>query len=237
VAVSGGARGALAGLGLSVRMGLPREPEAWARRVATAPRRTYLAGSMGSSLAPGILIAAPPLGDPNFDRSVVLLASHDPDGSFGWVINGRMVLTMGELLEQAGFRPSARTDSALLNRGVCRGGPVATNQVWLIFPESPVTADVEGQLRIAPGICATASRALLERLAAGEEVPHVRAFAGYAGWAAGQLEHEVKVGAWLPGAAAEQLVFRQDTSSVWADAYALQGTTPMAFTSRTVGSA
>ena len=190
-----------------------------------------------SSLAPGILIAAPPLGDPNFDRSVVLLASHDPQGSFGWIINGEVVLTMGELLEQAGFRPNPRTSSALLNRGVSRGGPVATNQVWLIFPESPATAQVEGQLQVAPGICATASRALLERLAAGDALPHVRAVAGYAGWAAGQLEHEVKMGAWLPGPPAAQLVFRQDTGSVWADAYTLQGTTPMAFTSRTVGSA
>jgi putative transcriptional regulator len=124
-----------------------------------------------------------------------------------------------------------------LSQGVRRGGPVAANQVWLIFPESLAIGEVEGQLRVAPGICATASRGLLERLAAGDDLPHVRAVAGYAGWAAGQLEDEVKMGAWLPGPPAQQLVFRQDTGSVWADAYALQGTTPIAFTSRTVGSA
>ncbi len=190
-----------------------------------------------SSLAPGILIAAPPLNDPNFDRSVVLLASHDEEGSFGWVINGPMVLTMGELLRQAGMPPSPSAPKAFLQQDVRRGGPVATNQVWLIFPDGPSAESIEGQLRVAPGICATASRSLLERLAAGDELPHVRAVAGYAGWGAGQLEQEVNSGAWLPGSANPTLVFRDDTSSVWTDAYALQGTTPMAFTSRTVGSA
>src|SRR6476646_3872274 len=54
-----------------------------------------------SSLAPGLLVAAPRLGDRNFDRSVVLLAAHGPDGAFGWVINGREVMTVDELLTRA----------------------------------------------------------------------------------------------------------------------------------------
>jgi len=45
------------------------------------------------------------------------------------------------------------------------------------------------------------------------------------------------VGAWLPGSVESTLVFRADISAVWADAYALQGTSPMAFTTRTVGQA
>ncbi len=188
-----------------------------------------------SSLAPGILIAAPPLSDPNFDRSVVLLASHDSQGSFGWIINGPTVLTMGELLEQAGLQVSPETSTAFLEQSVTQGGPVATNQVWLMFPDPPPELQVEGQLQVAPGICATASRALLERLAAGGRWPGLRAIAGYAGWGAGQLEDELSSGAWLPGSAQAELVFRRDTSTVWQDAYALQGTTPMAFTSRTVG--
>ena len=54
-----------------------------------------------SVLAPGLLVAAPPLGDPNFDRSVVLLAAHGPEGAFGWIINGRDVMTLPELLVRA----------------------------------------------------------------------------------------------------------------------------------------
>src|ERR1043165_8011735 len=64
-----------------------------------APRR-YVRKRM-SSLAPGLLVAAPPLADPNFDRSVVLLAAHGPEGAFGWVITGREVMTVGELIDRA----------------------------------------------------------------------------------------------------------------------------------------
>jgi len=51
-----------------------------------------------SKLAPGLLLAAPPLADPNFDKSVVLLASHGDEGAFGWVLNGRPLMSLSELL-------------------------------------------------------------------------------------------------------------------------------------------
>ncbi|MGC4066750.1 MAG: YqgE/AlgH family protein [Polyangiaceae bacterium] len=54
-----------------------------------------------SGLAPGLIVAAPPLGDPNFERSVVLLASHGPEGAFGWIINGRELMPLSELLVRA----------------------------------------------------------------------------------------------------------------------------------------
>jgi putative transcriptional regulator len=191
-----------------------------------------------SSLAPGILIAAPPLGDPNFDRTVVLLASHDSDGAFGWVINGQPLLSVRELLEQAGISraPSAAT-SWTLRESVHRGGPVATEQVWLVYPSNEQLAEVDGQMEVAPGICATASREFLERLAVGASVPSLRAFAGYAGWAPGQLESEILGGAWLPGPSSNDLVFSTDIESIWQRAYEMQGTTPIAFTTRVVGSA
>ena len=41
---------------------------------------------MFKSLAPGFLIASPPLGDPNFDKTVVMLAVHNEDGALGFVV-------------------------------------------------------------------------------------------------------------------------------------------------------
>jgi putative transcriptional regulator len=190
-----------------------------------------------SILSPGILIAAPPLGDPNFDRSVVLLASHDDQGAFGWVINGERLLSVAQLLEQADITPSGEAHSATLGEAVSRGGPVACGQVWLVYPTAHELVGVDPQLEVAPGISATASRDFLQRLADGAAVPHLRAFAGYAGWAAGQLEAEIKQGAWLPGDVSPHLVFETDPMTLWQRAYEMQGVTPLAFTSRTIGSA
>lgn len=190
-----------------------------------------------SELAPGILIAAPPLGDPNFDRSVVFLASHDRDGAFGWVINGNALLTVGELLVQAGLCDEDGVSRSGYDKAVSRGGPVSTEQVWLVYPSLQKIEGVEGQMEIAPGITATASRAFLEVLAQGRTVPGLRAFAGYAGWGPGQLEREIQAGAWLPGNVSSDLLFATEARDVWSRAYELQGTTPIAFTTRTVGEA
>lgn len=191
-----------------------------------------------SKLAPGTLIAAPPLGDPNFDRSVVLLASHDAEGAFGWIINGEPLISIAELLEQAGIEvePSAKVP-ACLRDPVRRGGPVAVEQVWLVYPTGASLPGVGGQMEVAPGISATASREFLQKLASGLDVPGLRAFAGYAGWGGGQLESEIKAGAWLPGEPHVDLVFETESGAMWQRAYEKQGMTPMSFTTRVVGSA
>ncbi|MBM4363672.1 MAG: YqgE/AlgH family protein, partial [Deltaproteobacteria bacterium] len=82
-----------------------------------------------SPLAPGLLVAAPPLSDPNFDRSVVLLAAHGTEGAFGWVVNGRRLMSLDELFEQSDLAVVGEAP-----RGEVRiGGPVGREQIWLVY--------------------------------------------------------------------------------------------------------
>lgn len=193
---------------------------------------------MVQSLAPGILIAAPPLGDPNFERSVVLLASHDEEGAFGWVLNGTELMTMSELLVRTGVLVEGALGEQKRYPGVVRrGGPVLEGQVWLVYPEEQRPSEVENQFRVSPGIFASASKDFLEALARGIAVPSVLGLAGYAGWGPEQLEREISEGAWLPGAVHPGLVFHTPVADVWQRAYAQFGVSPIAFTSKTVGSA
>jgi putative transcriptional regulator len=185
------------------------------------------------SLAPGFLIAAPPLGDPNFDRSVVLLAAHGPDGAFGWVLNGREVMTLGELL----VRADLVTEAPDLSGSVRVGGPVSPDQVWLVYRADERFDAFDGQLDVGDGVIASASRRVLEAIAAGEVPNDLMALVGYAGWAPGQIENEIRAGAWLPTELEAALVFDVPRKELWQTAYERAGTTPIAFTSRTVGSA
>ena len=66
-------------------------------------------GNVLGTLAPGLLIAAPPLGDPNFDRTVVLLALHGAEGALGFVVNRVASMSLGELLRVAGYGDAAST--------------------------------------------------------------------------------------------------------------------------------
>jgi putative transcriptional regulator len=183
-----------------------------------------------SVLAPGFLVAAPPLGDPNFDRSVVLLAAHGPDGAFGWVINGRVLMTLEEMLKRAEIEPSA--SSPALAGSVRAGGPVSPEQVWLVYPERDRFVEVEGQIEVGTGVLGCASKRALELVAAGTVPSQLIALLGYAGWAPGQLENEIRVGAWLPVDLDQSLVFDVPRERLWQRAYEKVGATPMAFTSR-----
>jgi putative transcriptional regulator len=186
-----------------------------------------------SELAPGLLVAAPPLGDPNFDRSVVLLAAHGPDGAFGWIINGRELMTVPELLVRAEI-----TEQHIEVPGSVRmGGPVAQEQVWLIYRSEERFVDIEGQIDVGDGITACASRKALEAVARGFVPKSLLGLVGYAGWAPHQLENEIRVGAWLPTDLDCDVVFEVPPDNAWTRAYELAGTTPIAFTTRTVGSA
>jgi putative transcriptional regulator len=194
-------------------------------------RAGYAVASM--TLAPGFLVAAPPLGDPNFDRSVVLLAAHGPDGAFGWIINGRELMTMGELLVRAQIMEAAPDVAG----NVRVGGPVSPDQVWVIYRPDERFAGLEGELQLGKGVAASASRRLLELVAEGEVPANLLAVAGYAGWAPLQLEAEIRRGSWLPMDLAPELVFDVPADKLWNATYERLGTTPIAFTTRTVGSA
>jgi len=186
-----------------------------------------------SVLAPGLLVAAPPLGDPNFDQSVVLLAAHGDEGAFGWIINGPEVRSIGELLVRANI-----TDANLEVGGSVRlGGPVAPEQVWLVYPAEHRFDHIEGQFDVGPNIVASASRQVLEAIAATHTPEGLFGIIGYAGWAPSQLENEIRAGAWLPTDVVPSLVFGEVRENLWQKAYEQIGATPISFTSRTVGSA
>lgn len=186
-----------------------------------------------SVLAPGLLLAAPPLGDPHFDRSVVLLAQHGPEGAFGWVINGRDLMTLPDLLRRADIQSSLED----IDGNVSLGGPVSQEQIWLIYRTEERLDGIEGQFEVVEGVTATASRRVLEAVAGGVIPQGLFGLAGYAGWAPAQLEREIAQGAWLPTDVDASLVFEVPKPELWMKAYERIGASPMAFTTRTVGSA
>lgn len=188
-----------------------------------------------SPLAPGLLVAAPPLGDPNFERSVVLLAAHGDDGAFGWVINGAEIMSMSELLDRTDVQAAPHIN---VGGSVRAGGPVSTDQVWLLYRTEHRPPGVPDQFDIAGcGITASSSRILLEMMAKGSAPTPLVGVAGYAGWGPSQLENEIRQGAWLPTDVYSSLVFGSDPSGMWLGAYERSGTSAIAFSTRVVGSA
>jgi len=146
------------------------------------------------SLEGHLLAASPQMTDPNFARAVVLLVQHGDEGALGVVLNRPSQLQLSEVWEQVGQGPCE------LDQPLQLGGPV----------EGPLVALHEvaelSERELLPGVYFASQRGALSEL-----VEHptglVRLFSGYAGWGSGQLENEIRVGAWLTAQASPQHVF------------------------------
>jgi putative transcriptional regulator len=195
-----------------------------------------------SSLAPGMLIAAPPLGDPNFDRTVVLLAAHGDEGALGFVVNRAAPMTLGELLVLAGYGDAGITDGT----PVYVGGPVQPSSGWIVCVDPALGADENGVIAVGDRVRVTFSRAAFDALvhdvearAPEDKDPKRRmVLLGYSGWGPGQLEGEIASGAWLPVPLDEEVLFEVALRDKWERAYALLGVTPAGMMSmHTIGEA
>ncbi|MEQ9319722.1 MAG: YqgE/AlgH family protein [Polyangiaceae bacterium] len=180
---------------------------------------------MNASLAPGFLIASPPLGDPNFDRTVVLLALHGEDGALGFVVNRRAPMSLGELLEQAEYDEGHHAEGE-----VWVGGPVQPQSGWVII-DDPKMEGGDGIIEVGDRLRVSSSRSAFDDIArdagAGTLDRHRRmVLLGYSGWAPGQLEGEIARGAWLPTPMDPAILFDTPMDERWEAAYALLGLTP-----------
>jgi putative transcriptional regulator len=148
-------------------------------------------GSGQGPIAGRLLVATPLLGDPNFERTVVLMLAHGPEGAFGVVINRPTVTRAEELVPGWGDRVAAPAVMFL-------GGPVGQNGVIGLHPGGTV------DLNVPPDETADAPETL-------------RLFAGSAGWGAGQLEDELAEGAWWVLDADPEDPFVDRPAGLWAD--------------------
>jgi putative transcriptional regulator len=138
------------------------------------------------SLKGKLLIAAPALHEPTFERTVISLLEHTDDGALGVVINRPGDAALLDVVPPVAGLAS---EPAVL----FAGGPVEPQAaIALGFVTGQMTGDgwrpvvlplVTVDLESDPSVLAASLREL-------------RVFAGYAGWSAGQLENEIAVGAW-----------------------------------------
>jgi putative transcriptional regulator len=181
-------------------------------------------------LAPGMLLAAPSLRDPNFLHSVVLLGRAGDEGALGWVVNGRELMTVKELLTSSELIQPGQPipDTAAFSSAVHLGGPVAPAAGWLLYRRLP--EPLPGEIAMGPELAITGELAAFGNLLNGQGPTEFRMLLGCAGWAPGQLEAEISAGAWLPAAVATSLVMDSQTPYIWDEAYHLTvGIEPAAF--------
>jgi putative transcriptional regulator len=153
-----------------------------------------------------LLVATPVLDDPNFRRTVVLLLDHNGEGALGIVVNRPLEVEVSAVLPT--WQPYATAPGRLF-----QGGPVALDSALGVVA---VPGDDKGPLgvkRIIGSLGLVDLDIPPQIIARG--VAGLRIFAGYSGWAAGQLEKEIAEGAWYVVDAESRDPFTDTPQSLW----------------------
>ncbi len=177
---------------------LPTKPD-------EAPARPSLAGEF--------LIAAPSMGDPRFERAVILIVQDDQNGALGIVLNKPLgEQTLAGLLESVGEKSADVTGSVR----IFSGGPVQPEVGFVVHSaeyRQPETLAINDRLSL------TSSVKILRDIANKTGPVKILVAFGYAGWGPEQLDKEIEAGAWATAEADPTLVFDADRDSLWDDAW------------------
>ncbi len=172
--------------------------------------------AQGSSKAL-FLIARPGMPDPNFRETVVLVTQAEGAEATG-------VVTQAEGAEATGViinRPTNRSLAEMLpserfkpfKEPIFFGGPVAPQGLFAVFQADKFSG---AAVTMLPGLYLAVVPDSIDALL-NDPPPKIRFFAGYSGWAPGQLRGELDRGDWLVVDAEADAVFLKDTSRLWQD--------------------
>ena len=139
-----------------------------------------------------------------FQRTVVLICQHDPEGAFGLVLNRATGSNVGEMIV-------ADLPERLKGCPLFLGGPVQPSALSFLhsdafLPDGNVMANLslghtlDGLVEIGDSFSPSQK---------------IKLFVGYAGWSPGQLEDEMKRNAWVTHPASLDLVFDADPTQLW----------------------
>jgi putative transcriptional regulator len=151
-----------------------------------------------------LLVAELHLGDPNFERGVVLLCEHNELGSFGFVLNQATELMLGDVLEETIYQ-----DIPLY-----LGGPVEKNTLHFIHRRPDL---IDGGSEIGNNLYWGGDFEQVKMLLNVNQLTNndLRFFVGYSGWGGGQLLDEVMQKSWIITHTTPDFLFTTPSSQFW----------------------
>jgi len=148
------------------------------------------------------LIAMPAMADPYFTRTLTYICEHNDQGALGVVVNRPIDMTLRSLFDRLSL-PIA--DDDIGDAPIYFGGPVQTDRGFVLHEP---TGNWQSTLKVRDSVGLTTSKDILEAVGRGEGPKRLLVTLGYAGWSAGQLEHELGQNAWLSvEAKGDQILF------------------------------
>jgi len=159
------------------------------------------AAKSSDSLRDHFLLAMPSLSEGIFSQSITYICEHGESGAMGIIINQPLDLSLQDIFEHL----QINTQDDFSELSVMAGGPVSMDHGFVLHRNCPATW--EASLKVTDEVTLTTSRDIL-RAIANQEGPKEHLIAlGYAGWDAGQLEHELAQNSWLTLPSESDIIF------------------------------
>ena len=156
------------------------------------------------NLAGYLLAAHPSLQDPNFIKSIILMATYDEEeGSVGVIINRPLNETLGSKASHFAHTPLAGVPLFI-------GGPVGVDQIILTAWQWIAPSNV---FKFHFGITEAQACDLLET----DPHVHLRGFVGHSGWTTDQLTEEIEQHTWLVTPVDSQIIKHSVRPNIWLD--------------------
>ncbi len=165
------------------------------------------------SLRDHFLISMPHLTDSFFEKTVIYICDHDPQGSMGLVVNRPLSSGKVAVILQALGLGSSEDREAL--KDIYFGGPVQPNVGFVLHTPD---YEVEGTLAISNIVSLTTNSDIMQDIQVGAGPDQYRFTMGYAGWGPEQLEREIANGDWLVIPADPDFIFEKADHVKWTEA-------------------
>lgn len=161
-----------------------------------------------TKLAAGrLLLATENINTPPFAQSVILLTNYGPGGALGVIINKPMSFLLARALPEVKRLRGSK-------ESLYYGGPVSRNILTILMESDEDLTRGDGAIKVFGNVYFVANKKTING-AVGEKNQLYRGFAGYAGWAPGQLEYEIARGDWGVAGADIKTVFTQTPETLW----------------------
>jgi putative transcriptional regulator len=153
-----------------------------------------------------LLISEPALQDFYFKQSVVLLAEHNDQGSFGLIINKPINVKLYEITR----------DFPHFDANVYLGGPVKTDSIFFIHTIGEV---VPNSIKIMEGLFWGGDIAKIKEMMILKQLTSddIRFFIGYSGWASKQLDRELEEHSWVVSRTKVNQIIHANPTKMWSN--------------------
>ena len=173
-----------------------------------------------------ILFSLPGARDERFNKSVIYICAHSPDGAMGIIINKTLKMELyPNLLKELGIEKNKINKKIFFNYG----GPVETSRGFILHSDDVIKKE---SIPINKGVILSNTIEIFDDLSNGKGPEFSMVALGYAGWGAQQLEKEILNNGWMFTNVNSDFIFDENSETKLEKAYKILGVNNYSMTNK-----